>query len=326
MPTRQKVVVVGCGFAGLSAVQVLAQFIGLKITVIDQKNHHLFQPLLYQVATGELDSGHIASPIRSLMSKYEDVTVVKSKVTNVDLKSKTVTAICGEFKYDYLVMACGALHSYFGKEEWETYAPGLKTIEQALEIKNRIFNSFERAEKESDPVKREKLLSFAIVGGGPTGVEMAGAIADVTHLILTRNFRNIDPASAKVTLIDAGPRILSAFSEKYSKKAQKYLENMGVNVLVNQRVTNIDETGVTIGKKKFEASTVIWGAGVAATEITKTLGVELDRPGRAIVERDLSLKEYPEVFVIGDQAHALDSKGNLYPGVATVALQQGFVE
>lgn len=317
------VVVVGCGFAGLNAVKVLRQHIDIEITLIDQRNHHLFQPLLYQVATAELDSCLIATPIRSLMSNFENVSIIKDTVISVNLADKEVLMSNKSLKYDYLILACGALHSYFGKDEWEPFAPGLKTLEQALEIKNRIFNAYEKAEKETDEKARKKLLSFVVVGGGPTGVELAGAIADVARNIIRKDFRSINPADTKITLVEAADRILAPFDPKISAKATKFLQDMGVEVATLKRVTNIDADGIDYIGGRIEAATVIWGAGVMAASIGKTLGVETDRAGRVIVESDLSLKDHPEVFVIGDQANSKDRKGNPHPGVATVALQQG---
>lgn len=319
----KKIVVVGCGFAGLNAVKVLRQHIDIEITLIDKRNHHLFQPLLYQVATAELDPCLIATPIRSMMSDYENVSVIKDTVTSISLATKEVLTSNKSFKYDYLILACGALHSYFGKEEWEPFAPGLKTLEQAMEIKNRIFEAYEKAEKETDSKIRKKLLSFVIVGGGPTGVELAGAIADVARHIIRKDFRNINPMDTKITLVEAGDRILTPFDPKISAKATQFLTEMGVEVAILKRVIGIDADGVDCVDGRLEAATVIWGAGVMAAEIGKTLGVETDRSGRVIVEGDLSLKDHPEVFVIGDQSNSKDTKGNPHPGVATVALQQG---
>ncbi|MEI6055311.1 MAG: NAD(P)/FAD-dependent oxidoreductase [Lentisphaerota bacterium] len=319
----KKIVVVGCGFAGLNAVRVLRQHIDIEITLIDKRNHHLFQPLLYQVATAELDPCLIATPIRSLMSDYENVSVIKDTVTSINLADKEVLTENKSFKYDYLILACGALHSYFGKDEWEPFAPGLKTLEQAMEIKNRIFDAYEKAEKETDEKIRKKLLSFVVVGGGPTGVEMAGAIADVARHIIRKDFRRINPMDTKITLVEAGDRILAPFDPKISAKATKFLTDMGVDVATTKRVVGIDADGVDCLDGRLEAATVIWGAGVMAAAVGKTLGVEADRSGRIIVEGDLSLKDHPEVFVIGDQANSKNTKGNPHPGVATVALQQG---
>lgn len=319
----KKVVVVGCGFAGLNAVKVLRQHIDLEITLIDKRNHHLFQPLLYQVATAELDPCFIATPIRSLMSNYENVSVIKDTVNSIDLAKKEVFTEQKSYKYDYLILACGALHSYFGKDEWEPFAPGLKTLEQAMEIKNRIFDAYEKAEIETDETIKKKLLSFVVVGGGPTGVELAGAIADVARHIIRKDFRNINPMDTKITLVEAGDRILAPFDPKISAKATKFLTDMGVEVATSRRVMSIDADGVDYVGGRIDSATVLWGAGVFAAPIGTTLGVETDRAGRVIVEGDLSLKDHPEVFVIGDLANSKDRKGNPHPGVATVALQQG---
>ncbi len=324
MIKRKHVVVVGCGFAGLSAIRTVADFVDVDVTVIDKKNHHLFQPLLYQVATGELGPTNIASPIRSLLSKYENVRVVRKDVLRLDLEGKKVITDTEEFPYDYLISACGALHSYFGNEKWEKVAPGLKSIEGAMEIKNRIFNSYELAENENDLEKRKELLTFVIVGGGPTGVELAGAIGDIAHLIIQRDFRKIDPKHTRIILVEGADRVLVPFSEKNSAKAKKFLEEKGVEVITSKHVTHIDENGVSIGDDlHIKAKTVLWGAGVKALSLFDKGDVELDRAGRVIVEKDLSLKNRPNVFVIGDQANSKDKHGNPYPGVATVALQQG---
>jgi len=324
MKKRKHVVVIGCGFAGLSAVRALAEYIDLDVTVIDKKNHHLFQPLLYQVATGELNPDNIASPIRSLLSKYENVRVIRDEVTTVSLKEQIVYTDTEKFTYDYLVSACGAIHSYFGNEKWEDYAPGLKTLEGALEIRNRIFNAYEIAEKEDDPEISKQYLTFVVVGGGPTGVELAGAIADIAHLIILRDYRKINPELSKVILVEGGDRLLAPFSKKNSAKAQKFLEDKGVDVITSNHVSNIDENGVTIGKDlHIKAKTVLWGAGVKAVGVLGSNDIEHDRAGRVVVEMDLSLKDYPNVFVIGDEANSKDRHGNPHPGVATVALQQG---
>ncbi|MCP4180861.1 MAG: NAD(P)/FAD-dependent oxidoreductase [bacterium] len=344
----KKVIIVGCGLAGLSAAKKLAKYIDIELTIIDKKNYHFFPPLLYQVATGELSPDSIATPIRSIMAKYETVSVINDKVSDVDFKKKQVFTESNKYNYDYLILSCGVIHSYFGNTQWEEFAPGLKSIEQALEIKNRIFSSLEEAEKTNDIEQQKNLLSFVVVGGGPAGVEVAGAVADITHRILKKNFRNIDLSSAKITLIEASPKILASFSDKNSAKATKFLDKMGVSVMTSTRVIGVDKSGVTFGDgEKIKANTVIWGAGIQGRLLNGKLNVELDRPGRIVVEQDLSLKEYPEVFVAGDQAHAenktgsfikdlikrcmpgesttldKDAKGVPYPGVGTVALQQG---
>lgn len=325
MNERKQVVVIGCGFAGLSAIKMLAQLIDIDVIVIDKKNHHLFQPLLYQVATGELAPSNIAYPIRSLLSKYENVRVIREEVQKVLLKEKKIVTATFELTYDYLVCACGALHSYFGNEQWERYAPGLKTLEGAMEIKNRILNAYELAEKVDDPELRKELLTFVVVGGGPTGVELAGAIAEIAHIIIRKDYRAIDPATSKVVLVEGSDRVLAPFSEKNSAKAKKFLEEKGVEVITSKHVTHIDDKGVLVGDDfTIKGRTVIWGAGVKAVRIHDREEVELDRSGRVVVEKDLSINQFPNVFVVGDQANAKDRHGHPYPGVATVALQQGF--
>ncbi len=319
----KKVVIVGCGFAGLSAAKILGQYVDVDVTIIDSRNHHLFQPLLYQVATGELDPSHIAAPIRSILSKYDNIKVLKDTAVDVDLDKKILLTVNGEFKYDYLLVACGAKHSYFGNDAWEEFAPGLKSIEGALEIKNRIFEAFEVAESTDDLKIRAKNLSFVVVGGGATGVELAGAIADLSKFILRKDFSKINTAETKIFLVEGEKRILSAFSEKTSKKAEQFFKKMGVELVLGKHVTSIDKDGVMIGNTRIEAATVLWGAGVKAQNFIKSEKVEIDRAGRVAVEKDLSLKNYPEVFVAGDGSLAKNRHDKPYPGVATVALQQG---
>ncbi|MDD5729997.1 MAG: NAD(P)/FAD-dependent oxidoreductase [Candidatus Omnitrophica bacterium] len=319
----KKILVLGSGFAGVNAVKALCRNKDLEITIIDERNYHLFQPLLYQVAIAALSSPDIAVPIRCIFSKYRNVRVLKEKARSVDLKNKKVTTDYGEISYDYLIMACGAKHSYFGHTEWEEYAPGLKTLEQAVEIRDRVLEGFEAAERECNDKCVNKMLTFVIVGGGPTGVELSGAISEMGRFILNRDFRNLGAKKMRVVLIEAGDRILPPFSEKMSKRAQKDLESLGVEVRTQSRVTNIDKSGVEIGNEKIEAKTVLWAAGVEASAINKTLGMDLDRAGRVTVGPDLSIKGYPEVFVLGDQANCPDKDGKPLPGVASVALQQG---
>jgi NADH dehydrogenase len=319
----KKIVVLGSGFAGVNAVKALCRDKHLEITIVDERNYHLFQPLLYQVAIGALSPSDIAVPIRSIFSRYPNVRVLKESARSVDLKNRKVATDVQKLDYDYLVMACGAKHSYFGHDEWEQFAPGLKTLEQAVEIRDRMLEAFEDAERGCDEECTRRLLTFIVVGGGPTGVELSGAIAEMGHLVLRGDFRTIDPRKIRVVLIEAGPRILAGFSEKMSRRAKDDLEGMGVEVRTQARVTSIDEDGVEIGNERIVAATVIWAAGVEAAAINKTLGIELDRAGRISVERDLSVKGYPDVFVIGDQANCAGREGRPLPGIATVALQQG---
>ncbi|MBF0289497.1 MAG: NAD(P)/FAD-dependent oxidoreductase [SAR324 cluster bacterium] len=317
------VVIVGGGFAGLNAAKVLGNKKGVKVTLIDRRNHHLFQPLLYQVATAGLNPAEIAAPIRCILADKKNITVLQGEVTNVDLEQRQVFTEFGEFSYDYLILACGSKHSYFGNEKWEKDAPGLKTLEQATEIRRRILMAFEEAERVTDRNQQKQLLTFVIVGGGPTGVEMAGSISEMSRFTLERNFRNIDPKLTRVILVEAGTRILSSFSQSQSSKAMRDLETLGVQVWTSSPVTGVDADGVQIGKERIQANTVLWAAGVQASTLGKTLGVETDKQGRIVVAPDLSLTEHPEVFAAGDQAHFSDENSNPLPGLAPVALQQG---
>jgi len=317
------ILIVGGGFAGINAAKVLGNSKQIKVTLLDRSNHHLFQPLLYQVATAGLSPAEIAAPIRSILSKYSNISVIQGEVTEALPKMKMVVTDIGEYKYDYLILACGVRHSYFGQETWEEYAPGLKTIEQATEIRHRILTGFESAEREKDVSQQKKHLTFIIVGGGPTGVELAGAIGEMSRFTLTKDFRNIDPKLTRIILIEAGPRILPSFSEKLSIQATIDLENIGVEVWTSSRVTQVDSDGVEVGKERVQASTVLWAAGVQASSLGKKLGAELDSLGRVIVEPDLSMKEYSDIFIAGDQAHFSHQTGSPLPGLAPVALQQG---
>ncbi len=320
--SQPNVVIVGAGFAGIRVAKGLSRA-KVKVTVIDRSNHHLFQPLLYQVATATLSPAAIASPIRGILRYQANTEVVLAEVTGVNSKSRRVLAGEREFPFDYLVLATGARHSYFGHDEWEKFAPGLKAIPDATAIRQKILYAFELAEMESDATTRENLLRFILVGGGPTGVEMAGAIAELSHRALASDFRRIDPRSAKVILIEAGPRLLNAFPEMLSLKAKKSLERLGVEVMLNARVQGINETGVALENSRIFSRTVIWTAGVMASPVGKWLGVETDRAGRVKVGADLSLPGEPNVFVLGDAAHVLDEKGQPLPGVAPVAMQEG---
>ena len=318
----KKIVIVGGGFAGLNAAKRLGNKKGFSVTLIDRRNHHLFQPLLYQVATAGLSPAEIAQPIRSILSKYKNIRVLQEDVVDVDAENKWVRTDYKDHDFDYLLLACGAQHAYFGNEHWETFAPGLKTIPQAVEIRRRILRAFESAERTSKPKKQKKRLTFAIVGGGPTGVELAGAIAEMSRKTLAKDFRNIDPKLTRIILIEAGPRILSAFHPDLSARSVRDLEKLGVQVWTNSMVTNVDRSGVEMGEEKLETSTVLWAAGVQATG-WPSLKVEADRQGRLKVGKDLSLKDFPNTFVLGDQAHVEDQDGNPLPGVSPVAIQQG---
>jgi NADH dehydrogenase len=317
------VVIVGGGFAGLNAAKGLGHAPGIDVTLIDRTNHHLFQPLLYQVAMAGLSPADIAAPIRSLLARYRNIRVLQGAVQAIDAERRCVTADFGELPFDYLVLACGAQHSYFGHEDWERFAPGLKTIPQATEIRRRVLAAYEEAERTANPDDRKRLLTFVIVGGGPTGVELAGAIAEMSRFTLARDFRHIDARSARVILLEAGPRILASFGEKQSARAVRDLEQLGAQVWTHSVVTKIDDDGVEIGSERIRAATVLWAAGVIASPLARQAGFEVDRQGRALVGPDLSVPGHPHIFVAGDQAHAVEESGKLLPGIAPVAMQQG---
>lgn len=318
-----KVVIVGGGFAGLGAAKALAGKKGVEVTLLDRRNHHLFQPLLYQVATAGLSPADIAAPLRAVLSKATNTRVLMDEVVSVDRGARVVLTEGARYPYDKLILATGAVHSYFGHEEWEDFAPGLKTLEQATEIRRRILTAFEEAEKESDPLLQKEWLTFVIVGGGPTGVELAGAISEISRTTLENDFRRIDPSSTRVMLIEAGPRLLAGFSEKLSKRAARDLEGMGVQIWTQTRVTDISVEGVRFGSEFIRARTVVWAAGVEASPLAKMAGAEVDRAGRALVQKDLSLAVDRDVFVIGDLANFRTEEGASLPGLAPVAMQQG---
>ena len=320
----KEVIVVGAGFGGLEAARTLSGHPAVHVTVVDQRNHHLFQPLLYQVATAGLNPADIAVPVRAQFTRAANVSVRLGRAEAVDLAQRGISLEGGhKLSWDFLILACGAQHSYFGHPEWEEFAPGLKTLEQATEIRRRILFAFESAENEPDASAQRRLLTFVIVGGGPTGVELAGAIADISRTVLVRDFRRIDPASARVLLIEAGPRILPAFSEELSRRATDDLRALGVEVRTSSAVSGIDAHGVSVGAERIEAKSVFWAAGVQASGLSRSLGVELDRSGRVKVNADLSIPGHPDAFVIGDMAH-LDEEGyGLVPGLAPAAIQEG---
>jgi len=320
---RKRLVIVGAGFAGLNLARGLADESKLEIVLLDRRNHHLFQPLLYQVAMAGLSPAEIAVPIRSLLSRQQNVRVLREEVSSVDLNRRLVHTADAAYPYDYLVLACGARHAYFGHEEWERFAPGLKTLEQATEIRRRVLTAFEEAEKEDNPTRQRALLTFAIVGGGPTGVELAGALGEMSRFTLARDFRRIDPKLSRVILIEAGPRILPSFPEELASRAVRDLESLGVQVWTSSMVTKIDEEGVELGDERVCCTTTLWAAGVRPATISSTLFAQLDKQGRVIVGPDLALAEHPEVFVCGDQARVETENGQPLPGLAPVALQQG---
>jgi len=322
MPAKT-VVIVGAGFAGLNAAKILGrQGKELNVVVIDRRNYHLFQPLLYQVAMAALSPADIASPIRALLSSYPNIRVLMGEVSAIKTAERAVLGDFGRFTYDYLVVATGARHSYFGHEEWEEHAPGLKTLEQATEIRRRMLTAFELAERETDPEKQKAYLTFVVVGGGPTGVELAGALGEISRYTLESDFRSIDPRRTRVVLIEAGQRVLGGFKPDSSARALRDLEKLGVSVWTGTRVTGVSAEGVAMGAEFLRAATVIWAAGVRPSALNKTLGAPLDSGGRVIVRQDLSLEAHPEVFVAGDQA-SVHQDGQPLPGLAPVAMQEG---
>jgi NADH dehydrogenase len=319
---RPHVVIVGGGFGGLAAARALRR-VPVHVTLVDRRNHHLFQPLLYQVATAGLSPADIAYPIRAVLSRQANASVLLAEAVSVDVTRKELVLKDGRLGYDYLVVATGARHAYFGHEEWEPVAPGLKSLEDALEIRRRILLAFEKAERETDPDARRALLTIVVVGGGPTGVELAGAIAEIARQVMKSDFRNIDPTETRVVLVEAGPRILASFPESLSARAAEALVGRGVEVRTATRVTAIDAHAVALGSEHIATSTVLWAAGVAASPLVAALGAPLDQAGRVQVEPDCSLPGHPEVFVIGDTAALMQANGTPLPGVAPVAMQQG---
>jgi len=320
--TRRRVVIVGAGFGGLSLAKDLKGS-DFDVTLIDRHNYHLFQPLLYQVATAGLSPAEIASPIRNIFRDQKNATVILADVTGVDLAQKQIIADGRRIAFDTLVLATGAEHAYFGHDEWAPFAPGLKTIDDATYLRRRILLAFEHAETEPDAAERARLLNFVVVGGGPTGVEMAGAIAELAKRALAADFRTIDPRSARIILVEAGPRLLTPFDPRLSESAKRSLEQLGVEVRLNAAVTGCSDTVVAIGDERIETRTIMWAAGVRASPAARWLGVEGDRAGRVRVEPDLSVKGMPDVFVLGDTALLSGEDGQPLPGVAPVAKQQG---
>lgn len=319
---KKKVIIIGAGFGGLNAAKQLADS-DFDITVIDKTNHHLFQPLLYQVATAALSPADIAVPIRSLFSDYSNIRIILDEVISIDKKKHIVHTKSDSFNFDYLIIAVGSRHSYFAKNNWERLAPGLKTLNDALLIREKIIEALELAEKEENSELRKKNLTFVIVGGGPTGVELAGAIAEIAKETMIKDYKNFKPEDTKVILIEAANRVLLSFDEKLSEKAKEDLGKMGVDVKLNTKVEDISEEGVYTTSGFILTKTVIWAAGNEASSLLKSLEVELDRAGRVIVRNDCSIPEHPEIFVIGDAAHFEDEQGKSLPGVAQVAIQQG---
>ncbi len=315
-------VVIGAGFAGLNAAKALAHA-PVDVTVVDRKNHHTFQPLLYQVALAVLSPAEIASPVRTVLRRAANTEVLLGQVTGFDLQKKLVRLDGLDLPYDYLIVAAGATHAYFGHPEWEAFAPGLKTLEDATEIRRRILMTFETAERELIAGRTPPPLNFVVVGAGPTGVELAGAISDIAGRHLMKEFRAIDPRQSRIILLEGGPRVLPVYPEDLSASAERQLKEMGVEVRTNAMVTNIEPGLVSVGNEKIPASVILWGAGVAASPLGKILGVPVDKAGRVIVERDLTVPEHPEVFVTGDLASARRHNGQPVPGVAPAAIQMG---
>ena len=317
-----RIVIVGGGFGGLYAAKDLMQP-PVSVTLLDRTNHHLFQPLLYQVATAGLSPGDIAQPIRHILKEAENVEILMQAVDRVDVAQKVVITSNKQIPYDYLIVAAGARHSYFGHDEWEQFAPGLKSLEDALELRRRILKAFEFAEIADDPVERKKDLTFVVVGGGPTGVEMAGAIAELAHHSLADDFHHVNPRDARVILVDAAPRVLPAFEAKLSDSARKQLEQLQVEVRTGVMVKDVGPDGAHVGDELIPARTIVWAAGNAASPLAKSLGAELDRAGRVKVNEDLTIPGHPEVFVIGDMAVFTYQTSQPLPGVCPVAMQMG---
>ena len=317
-----RVVIVGAGFGGLNAARKLAHA-PVQVTLIDRRNYHTFQPLMYQVATAGLSPGEIAAPIRSIFRSRSNVEVLMAEVTAFDLERRIVQTPDSGIPYDYLVVAAGASHAYFGHDEWEPFAPGLKSIEDALEVRRRVLLAFELAERQIAAGEPAIPLNFVIVGAGPTGVELAGTLAEICRHALTHEFRSIDPASAHILLVEGGPRVLPAYPEDLSRSAQEQLNRLGVEVRTSTMVTQIEAGAVHFGDTRFDAAVILWAAGVAASPLGRKLDAPLDRAGRVLVEPDLSIPNHPEVFVIGDLASLKDEHGKMLPGVAPVAIQQG---
>lgn len=321
MANRQfHIVVLGGGFGGLTFCQSFARR-GARITLVDRQNHHLFQPLLYQVAAAGLAAPDIAQPIRSILAEREDVTVLLDAVEAIDLNARVVACSRTRLSYDFLVMALGGMTSYFGHPEWEQCAPGLKSLDDALRIRRNILLAFEKAETTEDPEERRRLMTIVVVGGGPTGVELAGAFAELASHVLKGDFRRIDPRQARVVLIEASPRVLAQFPPELGESAERQLRRLGVEVLTRKRVGNITRDGVEVDGEIIGADNIVWAAGVSASPLTRTLGVEVDRGGRILVKPDLSVPGHPEAFAIGDMAYVVDRDGQVVPGVSPAAMQ-----
>jgi NADH:quinone reductase (non-electrogenic) len=317
-----QVVIIGGGFGGLYAARALKRA-PAQIVLIDRRNHHVFQPLLYQVAMAALSPGDIASPIRWILRRQKNIEVLLAEARAIDVTSKRVMLTDGELSYDFLIVAAGATHAYFGHDDWPQRAPGLKTLDDALEMRRRVLLAFERAEREPNAERRRALLTFVLVGGGPTGVELAGALAEISRHSLARDFRHFDPGSARILLIEAGPTVLSTFPLPLREAARRDLERLGVQVMTGAAVTDVRDGAVVVGGQRIEAATILWAAGVAASPLAATLGARLDRAGRVFINPDLTIGGHQEVFVIGDLAVLAGDDGKPLPGVAQVAIQMG---
>lgn len=319
----KRVLIIGGGFAGLNAAKVLGSQSTVEVTLVDRQNHHLFQPLLYQVAMAGLSPADIAAPIRSMLSGYSNIRVLQGTALSIDGASGTVEFDFGALPFDYLVVACGASHSYFGNDQWEQHAPGLKTVAQATEIRRRVLAAFEAAERTEDPDEQKRHLTFVVIGGGPTGVELAGAIGEMSRFTLAKDFRRINPRLTRVILVEAGTRILPMFSEASATRAARDLEKLGVQIWTSTKVTNVDTEGVEMSDEKVRAATVLWAAGNEAARLNWSTEIETDNRGRVVVAEDLSVPSLPNVFVAGDQSRRDDENDQPLPGTAPVAMQQG---
>lgn len=321
---KTHIVIVGGGFGGLSAAKSLAKNPDLKITLIDKNNYHLFQPLLYQVAMAGLSPAEIAYPLRVLLSSYKNVDILMGKVVSINKEEKYLETEEDRISFDYLILACGSTTSYFNSPEWEKFAPSLKSLQQATDIRRRVFLAFERAEREASQEEKKKLMTFVIVGAGPTGVELAGSLGEITRFSIQKDFHHITTEQTRILLVEGGPRVLSSMTPEMSSEAERELKELGVEVRTNSKVSKISDDGIVIGDEFIPASTVLWAAGVASNPINKTLDVGLDRQGRVIVQKDLRVPGFPFIFVIGDQAHCQSPIENVaLPGLAPVAMQQG---
>jgi|HubBroStandDraft_6_1064221.scaffolds.fasta_scaffold00455_16 NADH dehydrogenase len=320
--SKPRIAIVGAGFGGLQAALHLAR-LPVQITLIDRRNFHTFQPLLYQVATAGLSPAEIAAPIRWIVRAHRNIEVLLGEVQDFDLQQRRVKLADLEIPYDYLIVAAGASHAYFGHDEWEPFAPGLKTIEDAIEIRRRVLLAFELDERRADRGGLQQPLNFVIVGGGPTGVELAGTLAEISRRVLANEFKSIDPKSTRIILLEGGPRVLPAYPEDLSRSAEEQLRHLGVDVRTSAMVTGVEAGAVLMGETRLSAAVILWAAGVAASPLGKKLGAPIDRAGRVLVNPDLSIPAHPEVFVIGDLAFIKDDKGKAIPGVAPVAMQEG---